>query len=119
MTWLSSPNVSADSGRAKTINSSAPATPSSNAVRRSTVAVRAIRCASSVAAASAIWRTPLLLRPMPATLRARSATAVSMPIKPKPAGPSITAIAFVRTMEMAMFSTDEPPIQAEDDRIWR
>ena len=68
--------------------------------------------------ASAIWRTPLLLMPIPAMLWARSAIDPYKPINPKPAGPSSTAMALVRTIPMAMLTTDEPPIMAEDFRIW-
>ena len=46
--------------------------PSATATRRSTTMVWAIRRASPEAADSAIWRTPLLLMPMPATLWVRS-----------------------------------------------
>ena len=40
------------------------------------------------------------------------------PIRPKPDGPSMTAMALVRMTPIPIVSTDEPPIQAEDFRIW-
>ncbi len=67
--------------------------------------------------ASAIWRTPLLLIPMPAMLSARSAIDPYTPSNPTPAGPSNIAIALVRTIPIPMFRTDAPPINAEDFRI--
>ncbi len=68
-------------------------------------------------AATAIWRTPLLLIPIPARATTTSTMELKRPIKPKPPAPSSTAITFVRTMPMAMTRTDEPPIRAEDLRI--
>ena len=42
--------------------------------------------------------------------------AMKVPISPKPAGPSIIAIALVRSMPMKSVSTDAPPTRAEDLR---
>ena len=112
------PKVNTDIGLANSTRKAAPTAPSRKEIRRSTVAVRAIRSASPEPAASAIWRTPLLLRPMPTTLWVRSATELYNPIKPTPAGPSNRAIALVRMIPMPMPTTDDPPINAEDFSIW-
>ena len=47
--------------------------PSNRATRRRVVTVRAMRFVSPLLVASAIWRTPLLLIPIPAIVRAKSA----------------------------------------------
>ena len=79
--------------------------------------VRAILLGSPEPTASAIWRTPLLLMPISAILRVRSAIDPYTPSKPTPAGPSNTAIALIRIIPIATFSTDDPPINADDLRI--
>ena len=87
-------------------------------VRRSTTTVRATRSMSPEPTASAIWRTPLLLIPILATHWAKFEIDPYTPINPNPSGPSNSAMALVRMIPMAMFTTDEPPIKAEDFRIW-
>src|SRR5688572_29407699 len=39
-------------------------------------------------------------------------------ISPKPAGPSNTAMTLVRTIPMAMYTSDDPPSNAENIKIW-
>jgi hypothetical protein len=50
-------------------------------------------------------------------LSATSMTDPYKPIKPTPAGPRMTAITFVRTIPIAIFSMDDPPTHTEDFRI--
>ena len=74
--------------------------------------------ASPEPTASAIWRTPLLLIPSPAMLWAKSTIAPYRPSSPTPAGPNSKAMALVRMMPRPTDAIEEPPIRAEDFRIW-
>ena len=112
------PKVKVDTGPENPIRKTAPSTPRKIDIRRSTAAVRAILSVSPEPTASAICRTPLLLIPIPTMLIVRSIIDPYRPINPTPDGPSNIAIALVRTIPMAMFTTEEPPITAEDFKIW-
>jgi hypothetical protein len=62
---------------------------------------------SPSAAASAMWRTPLLDRPKPVTADAVDMMAFKIPKRPIPAGPNNTAKTFAFIMPV-MIATREP-----------
>jgi hypothetical protein len=66
------PKVNWAMGCRKTKKSSAPSTPKTSAIRRKAITVRAIQASSPLPAASAIWRTPLVARPIPARVASQS-----------------------------------------------
>ena len=111
------PKVKVETGTATIASSAAPNSPRTIDTRRNTIAVNATCAASPVPTDAAICRTPLLLIPISAVLRVRSAIARYMPNRPKPAGPSSIAMAFVRTSPIRRASRDEPPISTDDTRI--
>ncbi len=113
------PNVKVDTGPDTDSSAMAPSKPRPTAARRTTVAVRAMRCVSADAAASAICRTPLAPSPMPAVLRVRSTMDVYTLMRPMPAGPSSKAISLVRTMLTATVSKVAPPMSEVDFRMSR
>jgi hypothetical protein len=111
------PKVKVDTCPESPIRKTAPRAPRNNDIRFKTVAVRAILTVSPEPTASAICRTPLLLMPIPAILIVRSVIDPYSPSNPTPEGPSNIAMALVRTTPMAILSTDDPPINAEDFKI--
>ena len=111
------PNVHTAIGREKATIASVPSSARPTAMRRSAITVRAICRSSSEATASAIWRTPLLLTPIWATLRTTSAIEAYTPMRPIPVGPSSIAMALVRAIPTSKVSPELPPINAVERRI--
>ncbi len=107
------------SGRLKTRQTTIPRTPLRRATRRKTPRVRATAPALPDAAASAIWRTPLLPIPRPVTVPMRPVAEVKSPTRPIPAGPSNTANTFIRTIPMRMWRICPPPTSEVDVTICR
>ena len=95
-----------------------PARPSNTENRLTTTAVLAIRSSSPVPTDTAICLTPLRSTPRPAMLAASSPIDMYTDIRPKPAGPRRTARIFVLTIPTRSINTCEPPISADDFRIW-
>ena len=117
-TCCSSPKVTRDMKPAKSTRNTAPRPPNRRATRLSVITVRAIRFESPVPTELAIWRTPLVLMPMPAMLRASSEIDQYNPNRPTPAGPSSKAMALLRPMPMMKPRPMEPPIIIDDFSTW-